>query len=378
MKIYMEENVFDAAIKRINRIFDDFENIVVSFSGGKDSTVCLELCLAVARQRNRLPLKVLFIDQEIEWQHTIDYVRRVMSRPDVEPIWLQMPMKIFNATSHDDEWLWCWEDGGNWMREKEPCSIKENTFGTMRFHEIFGAVQSKMFDGKDCANIGGVRGEETPKRVLACTSRRCWKDITYGHIDKWEEGHAKITFYPLYDWSYRDVWKFIFDNKCDYNGIYNFMYAKGVPMSKMRVSNLNHETALKSLSYLQELEPDTWNKAVDRLNGVNTEKHCSVEKCVPSTYPPMFDGWNDYVLYLIDNLVKEEHRIAFRNKYLKLMLDFEGHPEIDGFAQTFVKCIILDDYYFTTIENVYTNPKHRAWLREKHNAIVSEKQGAQK
>ena len=104
----MEQNVFDAAVERINRIFDDFQNIVVSFSGGKDSTVVLELTIAIARQRNRLPVKVLFIDQEVEWQHTIDYVRRVMSRPEVEPIWLQMPIKLFNATSHTDDWLWCW------------------------------------------------------------------------------------------------------------------------------------------------------------------------------------------------------------------------------------------------------------------------------
>ena len=66
MKIYSKENVHTEAIKRINRLFDDFENVVVGFSGGKDSTVCLNLTLMVAEQRNRLPLKVVWVDQEAE------------------------------------------------------------------------------------------------------------------------------------------------------------------------------------------------------------------------------------------------------------------------------------------------------------------------
>ena len=78
MKLYKSTNVFDEALKRINWLFDEFENIVVGCSGGKDSTVVLNLCLKVAEERNRLPLTVMFIDQEAEWQHTIDYMKTVL------------------------------------------------------------------------------------------------------------------------------------------------------------------------------------------------------------------------------------------------------------------------------------------------------------
>ena len=366
MKIYMEENVFDATIKRINRIFDEFNNVCVNFSGGKDSTVCLELCLAIARQRGRLPLNVMFIDQEIEWEHTIEYMRRVMYRKEVNPIWLQMPIKIFNATNHDEEWLWCWEEGGNWVREKEPISIKENVFGTMRFGEIFGAVCNHFWENEDCAFIGGVRGEESPKRVLAATGSRCYKEITYGALQGWDGEEKKhIVFYPLYDWSYTDIWKFIFDNKVDYNRIYDFMYAHGVPVNRMRVSNLNHETALSSLAYLQELEPEMWNKAAARLKGINTIKHCTVADCIPKTLPEMFSSWEEYIIYLVDNIVKEEHKKTFKDKVLRVLFDFDGYPDKESVYKTLVRCIILDDYYFTTIENLYTHPGVRAWQRHK-------------
>ena len=45
MQIYTNENVLNAARRRIHFLFDEFENIIVSISGGKDSTVCCHLAL---------------------------------------------------------------------------------------------------------------------------------------------------------------------------------------------------------------------------------------------------------------------------------------------------------------------------------------------
>ena len=78
MKIFSSQNVFDAALDRIRYLFDEFENVVVGYSGGKDSTIILNLALQVAKEKDRLPLPVLFIDQEAEWHGTIDMVKNVM------------------------------------------------------------------------------------------------------------------------------------------------------------------------------------------------------------------------------------------------------------------------------------------------------------
>src|SRR6478752_5551591 len=66
-------NVLDAARERIKYTFDTFENIYLSFSGGKDSTVMLHLVLEEARIRNR-KIGLLFIDWECQFELTIQHI----------------------------------------------------------------------------------------------------------------------------------------------------------------------------------------------------------------------------------------------------------------------------------------------------------------
>ena len=43
MKKYLEKNVYEALQDRLKFIFDNFDNIYVSFSGGKDSGLLLNM-----------------------------------------------------------------------------------------------------------------------------------------------------------------------------------------------------------------------------------------------------------------------------------------------------------------------------------------------
>jgi predicted phosphoadenosine phosphosulfate sulfurtransferase len=243
MKILSDKTVFTAALERVNYLFDEFPNIVVGMSGGKDSTVVFELVMRVARERGRLPQAVFFLDQEAEWIATIDYVREVMHNPDVRPLWMQMPMHLDNAASFTTRFLRCWDpdEQANWIRERDPISIKENTYGTDRFGELFAAIFGREFASKGLAVMSGVRCEESPNRLMGLTEGLTYKWITWGK--KLNPGH--FTFYPIYDWSYTDVWHAIHSEGWKYNRIYSYQYRYGVPVNQMRVSNLHHETAVR-------------------------------------------------------------------------------------------------------------------------------------
>jgi|LakMenE01Jun11ns_1017448.scaffolds.fasta_scaffold9950339_8 predicted phosphoadenosine phosphosulfate sulfurtransferase len=353
MKIYKKINVYDAALDRLRYIFDEFENVVVGYSGGKDSTVTLNLAMIVAKEKNRLPLSVIFIDQEAEWQGTIDVVKKVMYDPNVKPYWFQMPIVITNNASSYERYSYCWneDEKEKWIHPKDDISIKENTYGTERFHELFEAIFKKEFNTQKSCYLAGVRTEEAPKRFIALTEALTYKHITYGKILNKSREH--YTLYPIYDWSYTDVWKAIHDNKWDYNKVYDEYYRNGVTLNNMRISNVHHETAIQSLMLIQEIEPKTWERVAARINGANTIKHLKSKsfQC-PKDLPSMFLSWEEYAIHLANNIIQEQ-------KYKDLLLEkinknkeiYSGRLIIDDFYKTIIKTILSSDWDFTKFQN---------------------------
>lgn len=112
-KTYTDINVYEAAKQRLNLIFDEFDKVIVSFSGGKDSGVVLNMAIDIARQRKR-KLGVMFLDLEAFYQKTIDYVEKMFSENEdvLEPFWVCLPMESPNSLSYlEPTWIW-------WQPEK--------------------------------------------------------------------------------------------------------------------------------------------------------------------------------------------------------------------------------------------------------------------
>lgn len=76
-QIYINKDVLTSAKERISKVFEYFENICVSISGGKDSTVLAHLVLSEANRRNRLA-SIFFLDEEVDYENTIEQVKYIM------------------------------------------------------------------------------------------------------------------------------------------------------------------------------------------------------------------------------------------------------------------------------------------------------------
>ena len=337
-KVYRPVNVWDAAVERVRWVFDEFPSVAVAISGGKDSTVVYHIALAEAEKRDRLPLKCLFIDQEAEWQMTIDYIESIMSDPRVESWLIQEHLKMFNASSYAKEWLQAWdpERPHSWMRPKsENRRILPDGLGTDRFKKAFDAAVRLM--GAGTALLSGMRASESVKRLSALCSRAVYKGETWGGRISPARGHYRWA--PLYDWRNSDVWKAINDNKWPYCRLYDEMYRKGYNDRDMRVSNLHHEEAFRTLHMVHAIEPMTWEKLTKRMPGAAAGDHMSF---VQTELPPIFRSWWEYRDYLVEFLTpKEAWRAAFRIEFAKLDEQF---PDNEIIARAGARAVVTNDF----------------------------------
>ena len=113
MKIYQEDNVFEATMKRIKFAFENFDNVYVSFSGGKDSGLLLNMVLEYKRKNNiTKKIGVFHQDFEAQYQLTTDYVTKMFEEnlDDIEPYWVCLPMGSRCAVSNFQMYWYPWDE----------------------------------------------------------------------------------------------------------------------------------------------------------------------------------------------------------------------------------------------------------------------------
>lgn len=328
------ENVLIATQKRISFLFDNYDNISLSFSGGKDSTALFHLVNEEAKKRNRKFI-LYFQDQEAEYKGTIDLIEWAMDQPNVIPLWYQVPIFMTNAASHQQLFLWAWGEGEKWVREKHPKAIHfiENKY-PKRFNKFNLWVGQNLRKLKgSCVSIIGLRAEESPDRRFVMFG----EDNELFWLRRKNKPHKA---YPIIDWRYKDVWKYIIEGNFKYNRIYDKMYMLGGNLRSFRVSNLVHEKAFHCLADLQELEPETYDKLEERLQGVHAASIYGKENLIYSIkkLPNNFKSWKEYKNFLLESIHPDLKKL-FQYQWSRF-----GDTADVGACKYMVKRILLCDW----------------------------------
>ena len=317
MRHYTGQTVYDALQERLHYLFKEFDNIFVSFSGGKDSGLLLNLTLDF---RNRYypnkQIGVFHQDFEAQYSVTTDYIERTFSRiqDQVEPYWVCLPMATRTALSNYQMYWYPWDDTKKdaWVRPmpKHPyvINLQNNPITTYRYRmhqedlaKQFGRWYRIAHGSRKTVCLLGIRADESLQRYSGIINKKygyqgeCW--ISKQFKDVWAAS-------PLYDWSYSDIWHAYAKFGYDYNKLYDLYYMAGLKPEQMRVASPFNDYAKDSLNLYRVLDPEIWAKLVGRVKGANFGAIYGKTKALGYRSLSLPEGhtWESYTKFLLDTL----------------------------------------------------------------------------
>jgi predicted phosphoadenosine phosphosulfate sulfurtransferase len=322
----MGNNVYELTRDRIERLFNEFDNIYVSFSGGKDSSVLLNLCIQYMRKHNiRKKIGVFHIDYEVQYNETLRYIDRVFQmNPDIIEVYrICVPFKVSTCTSMYQAFWRPWDDTCKdfWVREipegsytKDYFSFFDNEMWDYDFQNLFAKWYHQLKNATKTCCLVGIRTQESYHRWKAIHGnkrRYMYRDWKWTH----ELTDNIYNAYPIYDWLTTDIWIANGRFKWDYNRLYDLYHQAGVTLDKQRVASPFISTAQESLSLYRAIDPDMWGKMICRVNGVNFTAlygHTSIVARYKVSLPRGYT-WESYMHFLLSSL-PEETRLNYLHK----------------------------------------------------------------
>lgn len=352
LKRYRETDVLAAARQRISFTLDHFENVYVSFSAGKDSSVMLHLVMDEAIKRGR-KVGVLLIDLEAQYQLTIKHAKEMFDlyAEHVEPYWVSLPIKLRNSVSNYEPVWTCWEQEkeGDWVRPLPEWAISNPDYFDffepgMEFEEfivLFGEWYIRKHGGGQAAAFIGIRTDESLNRFRTIA---VWdKGMFAGKRYTTEVSENLYNVYPIYDWEVEDVWRYHAQYPAKpHNEVYDRMHLAGLSLAQMRLCQPYGDDQRRGLWLYHIIEPQTWGRVVARVNGANSGSLYIGEKGNMAGYSkiskPPNHTWKSFANLLLSTMpeVTREH---YLKRFRSWMKGWRSRGYVDGIPDEAPRCL---------------------------------------
>jgi predicted phosphoadenosine phosphosulfate sulfurtransferase len=313
-RAYNDVNVYDATQDRLKFIFENFNRVYVSFSGGKDSGVLLNLAIDYIRANKvNIKLGVQIMDNEANYTASAEFMHRILqANADILDVyWCCMPITLpCTVSSYEIAWQ-CWgeDDKHRWIRPMldNPYIVNmgNHPFGDrfipgMNYADFWDMFAEWYADGETCANLIGIRTAESLNRFRAIMNQQ--KETMHGRM--WTKKNTEHVFncYPIYDWRTEDIWTANAKFGWDYNKLYDIFYMAGVPIKKMRVASPFMSESKSSLSMYRIIDPPIWARLCARVGGANFVATYGKQLNYSTFKLPKGHTWKSFVKFLLSTL----------------------------------------------------------------------------
>lgn len=316
-KYNREVNVYDASNERLEFIFANFERVYLSFSGGKDSGVMLNLVLDYMKKNDiKQKIGIQILDNEANYDASLEFMHSIIRNniKYLDVYWCCMPVTLpCTVSSFAIDWQ-CWgeRDKDRWIRPMPEddyiVNIDNHPFGDwfeedMQYDHFWDGFAEWYSQGKRTANLIGIRTDESLNRFRAILNDK--KETLDGRM--WTKKNTKNVYnvYPIYDWKTQDVWVSNAKFDWEYNTLYDIFYKAGVPVGSMRVASPFMSEAKASLSLYRVIDPHIWARLCARVQGANFTATYGKQLDYKSIKLPPNHTWKTFTKFLLDTLPKE-------------------------------------------------------------------------
>jgi predicted phosphoadenosine phosphosulfate sulfurtransferase len=294
--VYLDQNVYEAALDRIEKIYNGHDEVWVSFSGGKDSLVMLKLVEEYFERENITDkINVVFRDEEMINSFVREFVLTFVDNPkyNFKYYTTQLESEIY-ILGKKEKYIQ-WDEGRSWVVPKPKCGITEKgVFDQYTFDPVVFNTK------KRCCTMVGIRAAESLLRFAG---------ITMSKVSYLTKNPAMKNGYigkPIYDWEEKDVFRYFYDKKIDYCQVYDMQIFN---KDSLRVATVLHAEAAKNLHKVKTLDPVLYNQIIDIFPEVEIQARYykdvikgSTDKIAYEYKEKAGDCWSAILLYIEENI----------------------------------------------------------------------------
>lgn len=289
-KVYIDSDVYTEAKKRIRYLINKFDNIIVCFSGGKDSLALLSLTEEVYKEMGITEkVKVVFRDEEVIPDDVLHFVQEKAESGKYDFRYYAIPLVSNKFCLGKTEKYVQWDRNRRWLRQPPPYAIRLKDDEYREYDQYTADEFITKDEVGSVALLNGVRADESLLRL----SGLCQKS-TENYISQKNKRIAICK--PIYDWSENDIFLYFFKKKIQYCVIYDMQMLN---RDVMRVSTPLHSEAAKNFHKLKTIYPTFYQQLCELFPDMLLQSRYSrsIEKSEKSftDYEKSFNGVRQFI-----------------------------------------------------------------------------------